>query len=245
MEGKFVSNNELEHREILKHTKKWYKKWWGILLLSIISLILIFLIASTIFIFKQVALYQEQGFLGENSQSVKIYSRSEIEGTNSYYFGAKNPKITIVEFSDYACPNCKSFFEKTKKLRLKYYSDLKIIHRDFPAIADYSSDLAQTARCAGEQGLFWKAHDALYENQGISTKPEMVSLMLSIGADETKLNECLDSNRYLGQVQNDLNAGVALGIKGTPTWFINGYRADGDMPEEMLNNYIENILLNN
>ncbi|MDA3840037.1 MAG: thioredoxin domain-containing protein [Patescibacteria group bacterium] len=245
MEEKFISNNAQEHREIINHHKKWYKKWWGVLLLSIISLVFIFLVASSIFVFKQVGIYQEQGVLGENSQDIKIYSRAEIEGTNSYSFGANNPKITMVEFSDYACPNCKSFFEKTRKIRMKYYSDLKIVHRDFPVIAEYSSDLAQAARCAGEQGLFWKAHDSLYENQGVSTKPEIFSLMIDIGANSDKLSECLEANRYLGPIQNDFNDGLNLGIKGTPTWFINGYRADGDMPEDMLNDIIENILLNN
>ena len=244
MEEKFISNNVREHREILKHTKKWYKKWWGILLLSITFLVLIFLTASAFYIANQSKLYQERGYLGENNRDTKIYSRAEIEGSNSYFFGTKNPKITIVEFSDFACPNSKSFYNKTKKIRTKYYNDLKIIHRDFPVIAEHSSDLAQAARCAGEQGLFWKAHDTLYENQGVSTKPEIFSLILNIGVNEAEFKECLESNRYLGPIQKDLKDGINLGIKGTPTWFINGYRADGDMPEKMLNDYIENILLN-
>ena len=244
MEEKFISNNEREHREILEHHKKWYKKWWGVLLLSLISLVLIFLSASTFYIINQVRVYQEQGLLGENNSDLKIYTKSEIEGINSYSFGSKNPKITIVEFSDYACPNCNSFFEKTKKIRMKYYSDLKIVHRDFPVIAEHSIDLALAARCAGEQGLFWKAHDTLYEKQGVSSKTEIYSLMLNIGVDGVKLADCLENNRYLGPIQNDLEDGLRLDIKGTPTWFINGYRADGDMPEEMLNNIIENFLLN-
>lgn len=242
MEEKFISNNQKEHQEILEHHKKWYKKWWGVLILSLLFLFLVFLSAVSFFVISQVKIYQQNGLVSTNSQTAKIYSPAEIQGTNSYYFGAKNPKITIVEFSDYACPNCKSFFEKTRKLRTKYYTDIKIVHRDFPVIADYSPDLALAARCAGEQGLFWKAHDVLYDNQGISTKPEIYSLMLSIGVDADKLSDCLGNNRYLGPIQTDLNEGLELGIVGTPTWFINGYRADGDMPEDMLNSIVENIL---
>jgi len=244
MEEKFISNNEKEHREILEHHKKWYKKWWGILFLSFLSLILIFLTASTFFIYNYVKIYQTQGLLGSSNNNVKIYSPSEIEGQNSYSFGSKNPKITIVEFSDYACPNCKSFFEKTKKIRMKYYNDLKIIHRDYPALTEYSLKLAQTARCAGDQGLFWLAHDALYENQGIKTDDDIISLMTNIGVNKDKLNECLNNNKHLGPIKNDYNDGLKLNIKGTPTWFINGYRADGDMPEKMLNDIIENFLIN-
>jgi len=245
MEEKFISNNEKEHREILEYHKKWYKKWWGILILVLLSLFLIFLTASSFYVFDLVKKIQKEGFLGENNLNVKVYSKSELEGKDSYAFGSKNPKITIVEFSDYACPNCKSFFETTKKIRMKYYSNLKIIHRDFPILTDYSVDLALAVRCAGEQGLYWKAHDALYENQGISSKEDIYSLMLKIGADENRLIDCLDNNKYLGLIQDDLKDGLNLDIKGTPTWFINGHRADGNMPEEMLNNYIENILLNN
>lgn len=245
MKEEFISNNEKTYRQIHELKKKWYKKWWGVLLLSVLFLLLVFLTASAIFIIKQASIYNEFGYLGEANQDLTLYSPEQIEGKNSYYFGAKNPEITIVEFSDFACPNCRNFYEKTKKLRTKYYSDIKIIHRDFPVVSDYSTDLALAARCAGEQGLFWKAHDELYENQGIKTKEEIYSLMLSVGVDGSRLLECLEQNRYLPQIQKDLADGLALEIIGTPTWFINGYRADGDMPEEMLNEIVENFLINN
>jgi len=244
MEGKFISNNQKEHQNIVEHSKKWYKKWWVILLLSFLSLLLIFLIASIFFIITQVRIYQEQGFFGENSLQTRIYPLKEIQGQNSNFFGASKPKITIVEFSDFACPNSRNFYEKTKKIRFKYYNDLKIIRRDFPVISDYSEDLALAARCAGEQGLYWKAHDALYDNFGISTKAEIYSLMLEIGAEPDRLSSCLENNKYIPQIAKDLDDGINLGIRGTPTWFINGYRADGDMPENMLNDIIENILKN-
>lgn len=244
MEGKFISNNQRDHQDIVKHSKKWYKKWWAILLLSFLGLLSIFLIASIFFIVSQIKIYQESGFFGENNAQTKIYSPKEIQGQNSHSFGASKPKITIVEFSDFACPNSQSFYEKTKKIRFKYYNELKIIHRDFPVISEYSEDLALAARCAGEQGLYWKAHDALYDNFGVSTKAEIYNLMLESGANPDKLSTCLESNKYISQITKDLEDGLALGIRGTPTWFINGYRADGDMPEDMLNDIIENILKN-
>jgi len=240
-----VPNTTPDFKEDYKIQKPWYKKWWGLLILSLLSLFLIFSVASGIYVYKQIKIYQEQGFFGDNTQVVQTYSKSEIEGKNSYFIGSVNPEISIVEFSDYACPNCKNFYKKTKNLRTKYYGRIRIVHRDFPVIADYSQDLALAARCAGDQGLYWLAHDALYENQGISTKQEIYEVMLQIGVDGDELLECLASNKHLGEVQVDLNDGLNLGIKGTPTWFINGYRADGDMPEEMLNDIIENILINN
>lgn len=244
MEGKFISNNQKGHEEIIEHSKKWYKKWWGVLSLSLLSLFLIFSVASIFFIIKQIRIYQEFGFFGENNPNAKIYSPNEIQEENNPSFGSSKPKITIVEFSDFACPNSRNFYEKTKKIRFKYYNDLKIIRRDFPVISDYSDDLALAARCAGEQGLYWKAHDALYDNFGISTKPEIYNLMLNVGAEPNRLSDCLENNKYINQIAKDLDDGINLGIRGTPTWFINGYRADGDMPEEMINGIIENILKN-
>ena len=244
MEEKFISNNEKEHREILEYHKKWYKKWWGVMILSSLFLIMIFLTASTIFIVRQVSLYQENGFMGENSQNIKIYSLEELEVDKNPSFGARNPRITIVEFSDFACPNCKSFYEKIKRIRTKYYTDIKIIHKDFPITTTYSQDLALAARCSNDQGLFWKVHDSFYENQNITSKEEIYSHLVNIGVDGKKLIECLDQNKYLIQIQNDISSGIKLGVNGTPTWFINGYRADGDMPEDMLNGIIEDILFN-
>jgi len=165
-----------------------------------------------------------------------------IIGENNYWLGAANPKVTIVEFADFACPFCKTSFPSIRELGLKYRDDVKIIFRDFPVIAEHSKNLALAARCAGEQGLFWIMHDKLYLNQNISTDQQIKQLTKEIGANEEKFNICYDKKKYLTQIEKDYLDGQALGITGTPTWFINGQKISGDIPFEKFDELINNIL---
>lgn len=171
---------------------------------------------------------------------------STIEGSDSnYWTGTSNAGITIVEFSDFACPYCRESFPKIREISKLYKDDVKIIYRDFPVIAEYSEDLAMAGRCAGEQGLFWVMHDKLFLNQGISTASDIISLSGQIGADQKRFELCFNNKKYSTSIKKDYDDGVRLGITGTPTWFINGVKIEGNIPYDILVKIIESILEEN
>ena len=165
------------------------------------------------------------------------------DGSN-YSLGTDYPKITIVEFADFACPYCKKSFSKIREISLKYNNDIKYIFRDLPIVNEHSANLALAARCAGEQGLFWPMHDRLFIDQGINEKSQILLAAQRSGVDINKFEICFDSQLYLPQIKKDYNDAVALGIDriGTPIWFINGQQVSGDIPENVFNQFIENIL---
>ena len=165
------------------------------------------------------------------------------DGSN-YSLGADRPKITIVEFADFACPYCKQSFSKIREISLKYNKDIKYIFRDLPIISEHSASLALAARCAGEQGLFWPMHDRLFISQGIKEKSEIILAAQQSGVDIAKFEICFDSHIYVPQIEKDYNDAVTLGIDhiGTPVWFINGHQIAGDIPEDVFTQLIENIL---
>jgi len=154
-----------------------------------------------------------------------------IEGQSLYYLGSNNPKLTIVEFADYACPYCKSSFRGLRELAFKYQDSVKIIVRDWPG-HDYSISLAMTAHCAGEQGKFWEMHDSLYDAQSDSfgaDKNDLAQLASNLNIYNTQFQECFDSKKYLSNIQKNVTDAEALEVAGTPTWFFNGNKVEGEL----------------
>jgi protein-disulfide isomerase len=154
-----------------------------------------------------------------------------IEGENNPTFGAENPKVTIVEFSDFACPFCKASFPAIREISLKNKDTIKVIFRDWPG-HDHSLQLAQAAYCAGEQGKFWDMHDKLFQNQSDtfgSDKNQLAALAQQLGIYNEEFQSCFDTEKYLPQIKKNFIDSEILGVAGTPTWFVNGTKIEGEL----------------
>src|SRR3989344_396320 len=147
--------------------------------------------------------------------------------------GDPNAPVTIVEFSDFQCPFCRSLWKSTfPSLRQKYLvtGKAKFIYRDFPlSFHPGAQPAAEAGECADEQGKFWEMHDKIFGEQeklGSGTVQftvdDLKKWAREVGLDTVKFNECLDSGKYRSEVQNDLQAGQAAGVTGTPGTFVNG-----------------------
>ncbi|MBU4375513.1 DsbA family protein [Patescibacteria group bacterium] len=227
---------------MLKTKKSWHKKWWGILLIIFAIFILALIVASGFYVFDVVQKIKSGEPANRNilSRSVIGGKQYSAEGNGNYWIGSAKPKVTIVEFADFACSYCKNSFSKIREISVKHKDDVKIIFRDYP-MHEESLALAMAARCAGEQGLFWLMHDKLFQNQG-AAKDQLIELAKQIGADTVKFSQCLDSDKYAAQIQKDYADGEELGVAGTPTWFINGYRVKGDIPYEVFAGVVEELI---
>src|SRR3990172_412896 len=146
--------------------------------------------------------------------------------------GDPNAPITIVEFSDFQCPFCARFFTDTLPLIEKNYIEtgkVKFVYRDFPipSIHQNAIPAAIAAECADEQGMFWEYHDKILENQILWQDLDNQNVVRTfeqfakeLALDTDSFNTCLESAKYLDEVQNDLNEGVSYGVTGTPGFFI-------------------------
>ncbi|MDD5528376.1 MAG: thioredoxin domain-containing protein [Patescibacteria group bacterium] len=160
---------------------------------------------------------------------------------NDYFFGASTSPVTIVEFADFACPYCRNDYTVIREIGYRYKNSVKIIFKDFP-LHDNSLDLAMAGRCAGEQGYFWPMHDKLFALQGQFPTSSLPDLAVSVGADKTKFTGCLTGKKYLNDIKADYADGQSLGVAGTPTFFINGYRVVGEIPADKFEQMIGQFL---
>jgi len=215
--------------------KPWFKTWWGILVIIFLTTTLIFLVAIGFYIYESVK-------TAKKSSGVKL-SGQQYDATagDRYWTGSDKAKITIVEFGDFVCANCEQAFPTIREISLKYKNDIKYIWRDYPIVADYSALLALGGRCAGEQGLFWPMHDKLFQNQGVNSANQLSALANQIGADIIRFNDCLSKEKYYTQIKKDLTDGQEFGISGTPTYFINGYKIEGNIPLDTFIKIIEEL----
>ncbi len=170
--------------------------------------------------------------------------------------GDKNAPITIVEFSDFECPFCKAFFDDAyPEIKEKYIDTgkVKFSYRHFPlnSIHPNAQIAAEASECANEQNAFWEYHDLLFENQedwaaltgnAVNTAFTRYASQVGGGLDQDKFLSCLDSNKYAQNVNDDLTAGSAVQVDGTPAFFVNGYRMVGAQPFSEFERIIEQEL---
>ena len=148
--------------------------------------------------------------------------------------GDASAPVTIIEFSDYECPYCERFYSDALVQLRKEYVDtgkVKIIFRDFPlSFHANAQKAAEAAECAGEQNKYYGMHDKLFENQANISVADIKNYAVQIGLDSSAFNACLDSGAMASEVAADFADGQALGVSGTPTFFINGQKLVGAQP---------------
>jgi protein-disulfide isomerase len=160
--------------------------------------------------------------------------------------GDPNAPVTIIEFSDFECPFCKRFKDQTFPSIEQNYIDtgkVRIVFRHYPLPFHQNAQKAHEASiCAHDQGKFWEYHDALFANQADLSVPALKQYATNLGLNTATFNNCLDSGKYAQAVQDDLVAGSAAGVSGTPSFFVNGQLVVGAQPYSAFQQAIEAAL---
>ncbi|WKZ27228.1 MAG: DsbA family protein [Candidatus Paceibacterota bacterium] len=167
--------------------------------------------------------------------------------------GDTKAPVTIIEFSDYQCPFCRAFWRETYPRLKKDFIEtgkVRLVFRDFPLSSHPAAiPAAHASECAEEQGKFWEMHDIIFAEQdakGVGTvsfsSDDLKRWAGKIGLKQNEFNACLDSGKYNEEIAKDLKDGVASGVSGTPSFFINGNLLVGAQPYETFQAAIEQIL---
>jgi Na+:H+ antiporter, NhaA family len=150
------------------------------------------------------------------------------EATDSLHArGSADAPVTLEEFGDFQCPPCARLAGPLQEIEKDYGTRLRVIFRNFPfAIHEHAREAAYAAEAAGLQGHFWEMHDLLYREQANWSKTKDVQLLFTsyagmLGLNLDRFQNDMSSEKVKEKVESDKNRGDALGVKNTPTIFIN------------------------
>jgi protein-disulfide isomerase len=144
--------------------------------------------------------------------------------------GPTNAPVTLVEYGDFECPHCGRAHPVVQGIR-RYMGDrLRFVYRHFPLVEahPHSQSAAEAAEAAGAQGRFWEMHDMLFRNQSALEPEDLLQYAARIGVDAQRVARELAAGTWTKKVRDDFRGGVRSGVNGTPTFFINGVRYDGN-----------------
>lgn len=155
--------------------------------------------------------------------------------------GAKEPLVTIVEFSDIQCPFCSRLANSMHEIEKAYPEDVQVVFKHFPLDMHKNANMAsQAALAAGAQGKGWEMHDKMFENQRALGKDQLLGYAAEIGvADMAKFTADLDNGTYAAQVKADLAMGTKFAVRSTPSFFVNGKPFKGAKPVDQIKAEVE------
>jgi protein-disulfide isomerase len=154
--------------------------------------------------------------------------------------GPADPKVTIVEFTDYQCPYCHRAQAVVDQVLARYSGKVRFVHLDFPLDGHPGAiPAARAARCAGEQGKFWEYHRSLMTAPGTLDEADLKGRATALRLDVGGFGKCLSSGRHEEAIQASLRQGEDLGVTGTPAYFVNGRMLSGARPLEAFTELID------
>src|SRR4051794_24369801 len=143
--------------------------------------------------------------------------------------GPRTATVTLVEYGDYECSYCGEAYPVLKELVKQFADQMRLVFRNFPLtqIHPHAQNAAEAAEAASAQGRFWEMHDMLYERQDALEDEDLVSYAAELGLDLNRFQIELAQDLHAERIREDFMSGVRSGVKGTPTFFINGIRHNG------------------
>lgn len=193
-----------------------------------------------IFTYKKVALWSGvfivcalgvAGFVNLASNSGGLEQAAAVAmsvNKNDWSSGPADAKVTIVEYSDFQCPACASYYPLVKTITGEFPNDVRLIYRHFPLSQhDQARLTAYAAEAAGRQGKFWEMHDMLFDAQSLWAEQDkaeeiVYGLAEKLNLDMDKFKSDIKDKEIIKKVDTDYASGVSAGVDSTPTFYVNG-----------------------
>jgi len=152
---------------------------------------------------------------------------------NAPTLGAPRPDVTVVLFSDFQCPFCRTMAPSFKEMIRRYAGHVRFVFKNYPLAGHPDApQAAEAALCAGDQGSFWEMHDLLFANQRNLHQSNLIDYSRSAGLKVDQFIGCLASGSKAHIVQRDIDEARSYGVSATPTMFVNGRSITGALSIE-------------
>lgn len=150
-------------------------------------------------------------------------------GPRDHARGPEDAPVTLVEYGDFECPQCRQAYPVVAELHERLGDRLRFVYRHFPLtnVHPHAQRAAETAEWAAAAGAFWPLHDLMLRGDQKLGDGDLQALARELGLDADALPEAWAAHTYFGRVKEDFLSGVKSEVKGTPSFFINGVRHTG------------------
>ena len=167
----------------------------------------------------------------------------QVDTAGCYTKGPDDAPVTIVQFSDYQCPFCKTVEPTLAQLMKDYEGKIRDVIMNRPLAFHADAKLAaEAALAAGEQGKFWEMHDLLFKNNKALKREHLNIYADTLGLNRAQFDEALDTHKFRPDVERDLKRAEDAKIDATPSFLINGRLYSGAMPIEDFKKHIDKAL---
>lgn len=150
--------------------------------------------------------------------------------------GPADAPVTLVEYGDYECPACQYAYGEVEKLLEAEGHNVRFVFRHFPLMAVHPQAMAAAlaAEAAGHQGEFWEMHRKLFESRGQLDHAQIRTYAAELGLELDEFARDIKNKGIESRIRQQRLEGARSGVNGTPTFFINEYRYDGDVTYDVL-----------
>jgi protein-disulfide isomerase len=145
-----------------------------------------------------------------------------------HFVGPESARVTLVEYGDFECPNCGQAYPAVKMLLKHFEHRVRFVFRQFPLteVHPHAELAAEAAEAAGAQHKFWPMHDLLFEHQRHLKPKDLRHYAEQLELDLERFDYELNDQVYRQRVNEHAQGGERSGVRGTPTFFVNGEIVD-------------------
>lgn len=142
--------------------------------------------------------------------------------THNPTLGPSSAPVTVLAFIDFECPFCQASYPTFKNVMNTYKSGVKFVFKHMPLTTIHPNALAaaHASQCAHEQDRFWDYYDMLFTKKQFDID-SMTTIATQLGLNTDQFTGCIERQTYGREIQDDLLDGLDLGVRGTPTYFVN------------------------
>lgn len=193
-----------------------------------------------------------QAMRGGDRQVVTLDPSLPAVQSEGYVIGSPTAPVEVIEFADFECPACAQFatlHEPDVRTRLVQTGQIRLRFLDLPLVEighRNSPTASLAAACANEQGKFWEMHDAIFAVQDrwatqATNNPRGVidPLARQVGLDVDRYDQCMDSQKFLANIQAHRRAAERYRVSSTPSFIIGGKVYRGSIPYDELKKYVD------
>lgn len=214
------------------------------------KIILGIILATIVIIIGGVFFFSQGGKSTTTTSGVKVDNNLLIR-SDSYKISSPSAQVTLVEFGDYQCPACGSYFPVVQQVLTQFQGTINFVFRNFPLNQHQNARIAaQSAEAAGLQGKFWPMFDMIYGNQSTwsdlpNARDTFVSYAKNIGLNLDQFKKDVDSDKIKQKIDRDVSDGNSLGVDSTPTFFLNSEKIQNPSSYDDFSTLVKAAILKN